>query len=556
MKNRGVVRTAPTPWRNLGGEPRDQLDGGFTLIELIIVALVLPIIMGAITLALVSIFSLQTSTSSRISNSSDAQVVSSNFESDVQSAALLIAPLTPSAPTGQSPATCGTGTEVLSLESGNPTGSVYPTEISYVIVRQGTSSVYSLVRDVCNAGSSTPVSTSTVSHNVASNQTASVTCASTLTSALASGTAYSLAVTALPDAVSTTDSIVVTNTAVTPATTQTFTAASSAPATTGLAISVNSQAATSTFPVGASVVDSSWAGNNCGAASGWISTVGVTGVTFAITEPTTGTGTDTYSYTLTALPRSSGPPNPQTTVAIPIATNCGFANAGTGTYASSLCFVDFTAYDPAKAYSATYASSPGCEEMAATIPGTSFTMSFCLSVWGGPVVAAAFPTWTNAFLGNTNPTTGQSFYTGVPGHPALYQSQQGTTSTAYLTGIQVTNSNGIPATGWNLVVGDAETTDAGESISWTANQTFSLLWNTPTSAMGNACGNMTTPPAGSLPAGFTGIGYTTVTCAATQSGFKTGTPMIEAPAPNTLTATMIGTGLEGMFIGLLLPSSS
>jgi hypothetical protein len=128
--------------------------------------------------------------------------------------------------------------------------------------------------------------------------------------------------------------------------------------------------------------------------------------------------------------------------------------------------------------------------MAATIPGTSFTMSFCLSVWGGPVVAAPFPTYSDAFLGNTDPTSGQSFYTGVAGNPALYQSTQGTTTTAYLTGIQVTDSNGNPATGWNLVVGDAETTDAGESISWNSNQNFSLLWNSPTSAVGNACGNL------------------------------------------------------------------
>jgi hypothetical protein len=30
--------------------------------------------------------------------------------------------------------------------------------------------------------------------------------------------------------------------------------------------------------------------------------------------------------------------------------------------------------------------------------------------------------------------------------------------------------------------------------------------------------------------------------------------MLEAPAPTTLTDTLVGSGLEGVFIGLLLPS--
>ena len=68
---------------------RTRDEGGFTLIELIIVTLIIPIIIGAITVALISIFSLQGSTSSRVSDSGDAQVVSSNFETDVQNATLI-----------------------------------------------------------------------------------------------------------------------------------------------------------------------------------------------------------------------------------------------------------------------------------------------------------------------------------------------------------------------------------------------------------------------------------------------------------------------------------
>src|ERR1700722_14311183 len=84
-------------------------DGGFTLVELLIVLVILPIIVGAIAFALVSIFSLQNGTANRLANSGDAQIIASTYEKDVQSAALITTGATPS-----SPARCGTdGTELL-----------------------------------------------------------------------------------------------------------------------------------------------------------------------------------------------------------------------------------------------------------------------------------------------------------------------------------------------------------------------------------------------------------------------------------------------------------
>jgi hypothetical protein len=44
-----------------------------------------------------------------------------------------------------------------------------------------------------------------------------------------------------------------------------------------------------------------------------------------------------------------------------------------------------------------------------------------------------------------------------------------------------------------------------------------------------------------------------VTCSAVDSSTKTGTVMLEAPSPTGLTVTMVGTGLEGMFLGVMLP---
>jgi hypothetical protein len=254
---------------------------------------------------------------------------------------------------------------------------------------------------------------------------------------------------------------------------------------------------------------------------------------------------------LVGTPRADAPPNPLTTVSVPTATSCGFASAGTGTYAASLCFVDFSAYvtNESQAYSQTQATSPGCLEMAATIEQT-YKLSFCLSVWGAAVTAASFPTYAEAFLGNNG------FYTRVPNNPALYQTASGTT-TVSITGVQLTNANGSAATGWELVTGDAETTDAGESITWTSDQPFSLLPNSSTSLIGDACSNPVSPSGLTPQTLLTSGTSNSVTCASSTSdtsSARTGTVMIGAPAPTQLTDTLYGTGLEGIFIGLLLPS--
>ena len=135
-----------------------------------------------------------------------------------------------------------------------------------------------------------------------------------------------------------------------------------------------------------------------------------------------------------------------------------------------------------------------------------------------------------------------------PEIPAFYQTQEGSTSVVSITNIQVLDSNGKPATGWGIVTGDAESTDQGESMTWTSDQALNLIPNSPASPIGNACAAPVSPD------GLTGVGTTTVTCSATVSSDKTGTVMLEASQPSSLTVQMVGTGLEAMFIGLLLPA--
>jgi prepilin-type N-terminal cleavage/methylation domain-containing protein len=147
--------------------PQTRDEDGFTLIELLVVIVILPLVVGAISVALMSVLTLQTGVSNRISGSADAQTVSANFVRDVQSAAQI---------TTQSTPQCGTsGSQVLAVSWG--TGS---TVISYVEVPEGRSN--SLLRRLCQGGVTTPVSSSVVSHDVPAGQSATVTCATTVVS--------------------------------------------------------------------------------------------------------------------------------------------------------------------------------------------------------------------------------------------------------------------------------------------------------------------------------------------------------------------------------------
>ena len=162
---------------------RSRLDGdgdaGFTLIELIIVVAILPIVVGAIAVALLSVFSLQGSVTNRVSDSNDALVASAYFNRDVQSATNMT--VQPQMGTVNSVAYYGCGqssateTQLLGLEWGANSAATggYQTFVSYVSVSvvnpQTGVTTYSLVRQVCtNGASTTPTSSQTVSHDTGS----------------------------------------------------------------------------------------------------------------------------------------------------------------------------------------------------------------------------------------------------------------------------------------------------------------------------------------------------------------------------------------------------
>jgi hypothetical protein len=172
------------------------------------------------------------------------------------------------------------------------------------------------------------------------------------------------------------------------------------------------------------------------------------------------------------------------------------------------------------------------------------------------VAAVALPTYScpptsEAFLGNNG------FYTGVPGDPALYTDDNGSSAVITFSNIQVLSTSGISATNWYLVTGDAESTDPNESITWQSTpstSTFSLLPNSTSSPVGNACNSNPDTPPGYNAANLTGLATNDVVCSAVDSRDKTGTVMLEVPTPQTLTITLNATGgLQAAFLGVLLP---
>jgi prepilin-type N-terminal cleavage/methylation domain-containing protein len=485
-------------------------DEGFTLIELLVVCLILPILIGAITVGFILILSQRSTVASRILDSTDAQTVSSNFETDVHSAT----EITTSSSAAQQ---CGsTGTPVLGLRWNLDSAGTYQTTVSYVTVEHA--GEYSLQRNYCVGGSTTPSTQNEVAADIPS-----------------------------------------------------------------------SQGAPAISPASA----------NTGAAAGWVSTQGVTSVKLSITPLGSG-----YPYSLLGDPAVNASNNPSGDAVVPHNTTCDFASPGTGTYASTLCFVDFTGFQMA-GNPTSYCPSTGQSEIDAAVADSPFTLKFCVKVTEdtpgstvGPSVIPTYP-YTNygngvtseAFLGNNG------FYGGIPGEPALYQTSEGGTDTVYFTKIEVLDGEDNTASGWSLVTGDAESTDDTEGMIWTtctsvANPgtdsngeltfnpnysacaasssapAFTLLPNSSSSPFGNACFAPDYPNSsvGYANFHFSGVSYTniftgtasgsntnTVQCFATVDSDKTGTVMVSAPTPSNLTVFMHGAGLEAVFVGLLLP---
>jgi prepilin-type N-terminal cleavage/methylation domain-containing protein len=159
-KERASVRRRLREHRN----SREDREAGFTLIELLVVVVILPLVAGAICVALLSVMSEENSVASKISNSGDTTVLAANFVKDVQSAQYLT-----TKPSVAGPASCVTTASLLSLQW-PVAGTNNTAVVSYAVVTQGTSS--RLFRYYCE-GLNAP-SAKVVAYNVQSSLTAAI----------------------------------------------------------------------------------------------------------------------------------------------------------------------------------------------------------------------------------------------------------------------------------------------------------------------------------------------------------------------------------------------
>ncbi len=133
---------------------RSAGESGFTLIEMLVTFLIIPVLIGAATFSLIGLMKGHATVANRLTSSADAQVVSSSYFNDLQSASLIT--LDPSA---VSPAVClpslpGADEWLLGLQIPASPGPA-TLDVSYGLVPSstfGNLSTWALVRWQCSIG--------------------------------------------------------------------------------------------------------------------------------------------------------------------------------------------------------------------------------------------------------------------------------------------------------------------------------------------------------------------------------------------------------------------
>ncbi len=74
---------------------KSQPDDGFTLVELLVVMIIMPLIIGALSLGIIAVFSQQAKIAGRLSGSTDLQITNATYIRDVESAATVTNSPTP-----------------------------------------------------------------------------------------------------------------------------------------------------------------------------------------------------------------------------------------------------------------------------------------------------------------------------------------------------------------------------------------------------------------------------------------------------------------------------
>jgi len=170
-----------------------------------------------------------------------------------------------------------------------------------------------------------------------------------------------------------------------------------------------------------------------------------------------------------------------------LASGGSYATAGTGTYAQSLWWLDFTGYSNSSA-------AGGGQAYSFTLPNGAGSFSTTLALSGnGTLAAVAEPAWSGGAFGN-------GAYNGISGEPLLYWlNQPGSPGTISLSGLTVKDAAGN-ARSFALYAADGENSNAGETIVYTSTASWKLIDTITYYA--NYNGNLPT---------LAGVGSTTVT---------------------------------------------
>jgi Surface adhesin CshA non-repetitive domain 2 len=193
------------------------------------------------------------------------------------------------------------------------------------------------------------------------------------------------------------------------------------------------------------------------------------------------------------------------------------------------CWLDFTDYND------TTARSVAGQNISYTLSdGATLSFNIKTTPAGAPgVVSATAPSWVGAAVGN-------SAFIGIPGRPILYQSAAGTVTITF-SNITITPPPGTPAvTAYAFVAADAESTNNGESLSFTTNGTgWTIL-------------DQVEPRSGNSYPTIAGVGTSTFTetgVAGTVGGFIVG-----SNSPTTVSTTLVGGGLQGAMFAVRFAS--
>lgn len=229
--------------------------------------------------------------------------------------------------------------------------------------------------------------------------------------------------------------------------------------------------------------------------------------------------------------------------------NCSFADAGSGTYASTICWIDMSNVLPLPA------ENVSNQEVSVKLLN-QFDLTMRLSISSqSPVRANEIPTWNDAEK-NEGAYLGNKAYTGITGKPAIYctkDTRNFCNSTITIDNIGV-KSGDIPVQ-YSLVIADAEATNMRqednrthrETMIWTASSRLRLLNDDAlNNAHGSSC-TTTTPP-----------NSTTWTCTGnTSNGAYAPMPILAADNPTSMSVRWITPfigGQQGIALGVLVSS--